>query len=35
MQMTVPATSGGKNRMIIENGLARINPSTPETIIAP
>ena len=35
MQMTVPATSGGKKRMIIEKGLARISPSTPETIIAP
>ncbi len=30
MQMTVPATSGGKKRMIIEKGLARSSPSAPE-----
>ena len=35
MQMTVPATSGGKNRTTIENGLAMIRPNTPEISIAP
>ncbi len=35
MQMTVPATSGGKNRTIIENGLAMISPKMPEISIAP
>ena len=34
-QMTVPATSGGKNRIIIENGLAMSRPNTPEQSIAP
>ena len=34
-QMTVPATSGGKNRTIIENGFAMIRPNTPEQSIAP
>ena len=28
--MTVPVTSGGKNRRIIENGLAMSSPNTPE-----
>src|SRR5580700_4212604 len=34
-QMTVPATSGGKNRTSIENGLAMSKPNTPEMSIAP
>ena len=34
-QMTVPATRGGKNRTIIENGLAMSRPNTPEQSIAP
>ena len=34
-QMTVPATSGGKNRISIENGLAMSRPNTPEQSIAP
>src|SRR5215472_4072429 len=33
-QMTVPATSGGKNRISIENGLAMSRPNTPEQSIA-
>jgi hypothetical protein len=34
-QMTVPATSGGKKRTSIENGLAMSRPNTPEHSIAP
>src|SRR6201996_5629479 len=34
-QMTVPATSGGKKRTSIENGLAMSRPNTPETSSAP
>ncbi len=34
-QMTVPATSGGKNRTSIENGLAMSRPNTPEISSAP
>lgn len=33
--MTVPATSGGKNRINIENGFAISRPNTPEQSIAP
>jgi hypothetical protein len=33
--MTVPATSGGKNRTIIENGFAMSRPNTPATRSAP
>jgi hypothetical protein len=35
MQITVPATSGGKNRSTMENGLAIIRPKMPEMRIAP
>ena len=35
IMITVPVTSGGKNRSTIENGLAISSPNTPEMISAP
>ena len=35
IRMTVPVTSGGKNRRIIENGLAMSRPKMPEMMSAP
>ncbi len=35
IMITVPVTSGGKNRSTIENGLAISRPKTPEISSAP